>query len=614
MKTAARAMILASLAGAACSSDPGDGPLNPSGSASDSTGTDTNVPGESGVSPSTTSTASGTGGGVNPSTTASGGGTGGTVSPTTTSSSMVTEMPPPNNGTCVAGVPTSSQIPRLTNLQYDAVVKDVLKVTSPDGSWSAGFEADSKGELSSTQWAQYRTAADKIAAAVMAGPLGAELTCATVDAACFEGHVRDLGRQMFRRPLTDDEVASFMALTEVEPAGTSAEMAEALVYTLLVSPSFLTRAELDAPTEVVPGTEASPQTAFKLSNYEVASRLSFLIWNSVPDQALNDAADAGELQTKDQIAAHAKRMIGEEFRDKVSPVIVAAHRFYANISDTSSTSRWGRTVHSSANFPEYNENQTPALLSEMDAFFAEVGYGGSFDQLFLSNVAYVNKDTAPLYGLSAADYGTELERVELTGTDRPGFLTRGAFLSSYAHEESTSPILRGVFLVHLMGGTTGAPNPAALLTPLPPGEYKTNAEATTALTGVAADCKGCHWYVINPPGFVLENFSAVGSIQTKDPVYGGDIVTAVENVPFPGGAKPVANALELMTGIAEGRKAKEIYAQKWVSYATGRESNDFDTCTVQAIANNIEAGQYNLANVLADITQAESFRLRASAQ
>jgi hypothetical protein len=229
-------------------------------------------------------------------------------------------------------------------------------------------------------------------------------------------------------------------------------------------------------------------------------------------------------------------------------------------------------------------------------------------------VAYVNADTAPIYGLDAADYGAELERVELNAMERPGFLTRGAFLSSFAHEERTSPILRGVFIVQLMGGTTGVASQEALTTPLPPGEYKTTREATTALTGVAADCKGCHWTNINPPGFLLENFSPVGSIQTKDPVYGGDIVTAVDTVPFPDGNRAAANAFELMTGIAAGRKAKEIYAQKWLTYATGRESNDNDTCTVKTIADNIDKGGYSLANVLADITQAESFRLRVSAQ
>src|SRR5690606_34716801 len=135
----------------------------------------------------------------------------------------------------------------------------------------------------------------------------------------LEAGVRDLGRKMFRRPLTDEEVASFTTLADVEPAGMPDEIAEAVVYTMLISPSFLMRTELDAPEVMVRG---AGQTAFQLSDYEVASRLSFLIWSSVPDATLEAAADAGELQTPEQIRAQATRMLGDEFRDKITPVIV----------------------------------------------------------------------------------------------------------------------------------------------------------------------------------------------------------------------------------------------------------------------------------------------------
>src|SRR5690606_28545091 len=104
-----------------------------------------------------------------------------------------------------------------------------------------------------------------------------------------------------------------------------------------------------------------------------------------------------------------------------------------------------------------------------------------------------------------------------------------------------------------------------------------------------------------------------GTIQTTDPVYGGAIDTKVDSVPFPAGAKPINNAYELMTELAAGRRTKEIYAEKWVHYATGRVPNDIDRCTVNAIAANIDAGA-TLASVLADITQADSFRLRVAAQ
>jgi hypothetical protein len=252
-------------------------------------------------------------------------------------------------------------------------------------------------------------------------------------------------------------------------------------------------------------------------------------------------------------------------------------------------------------------------MAEMDTFFAEVGFQGQFQDLFLSNVVYVNEDTAPLYGVEGIT-GPELQRVELDGTERPGFLTRGAFLSSFAHERDTSPILRGAFILTLMGADLGIPDPEFALTELPVGDYATNREAVTALTSVDPSCVSCHQTVINPPGFVLENFSAVGSIQTTDPEYGGVIDTAVDAVAFPDGAKPINNAFELMTELSAGSVAKHIYAQKWVAYATGRDANDFDQCTAETIAGKLGTGAYSLASVLADITQAESFRYRVAAQ
>lgn len=618
MKTAARTLILAGLVGAACSGEAGD---NTPGNVTDTV--NPTVPGmnDPSVPPGPGGTGS-VGDPSNPGQPAGGDGTtpvDGPSNPATVPGGTGDDGIPaaPSTGQCQVGVPATTQIPRLTNLQYDRVVKDIFGV-APDsgGSWSESFEPDSRGELPVTQWGQYRATAERIAAAVMNTPLGEELAQAAADRSALEASVRSLGRQVFRRPVTDDEVASLMTLADVEPAGTPAEIAEMVVYTMLISPSFLMQTEFGGTEVVVPGTESSgtPQTAVQLTSHQIAARLAFLIWNTVPDEELNAAADADQLQTVDQIRAQAERMLGAEFHDKVAPVLIGAHRLWANIEETSSTSRWGKTPHDSALFPEYSDAQPQALMAETDRFFADVAFDGEFEDLFLSNVAYVNQDTAPLYGLDPSGFGPELQRVELDPVERPGFITRGAFLSSFAHERNTSPILRGTFILSIMGGETPAPDPRALEVELPPGDYKTNREAVAALTSVEPSCQGCHENIINPPGFVLENFSAVGSIQTVDPEYGGPIDTAVDAVAFPGGPKPVANAYELMTELAASRRPKEIYAQKWVSYATGRDANDYDLCLVNVIADKLDAGGYPIAHILADITQAESFRLRVAAQ
>lgn len=603
MKTATRALILASLFGAGCSASP-EGELgNPNDPAVPGV---PSVPGQQPPGGTDVPSVTPPGGTATPGVPGVPGGPG----TTPTSTPPGTNPPPPPNE-CVAGVPVTSQIPRLTNLQYDTVVRDVFGVTSPDGSWSSTFEADSKGELTSTQWAQYKSAASKIADAVMGTALGTELTTAAASKTTLEASIRQLGRKALRRPLSDAEVAGFASLYDVEPQGTAAQVAKEVVFALLVSPSFLMRTELDAPEEQIPGTNT---TGYKLSSHEVAARLSFLIWNSVPDDVLDAAADADQLQTKEQIKAQAERMLGAEFQDKVAPVVAAANRFYAGIDETLSSSRWGKTTHDKSIFPEFDDAQIAASLAELDRFFADVSFSGQFEDLFLSNVAYVNKDTASIYEVDG-NFGAELQRVELDATDRPGFLTRAAFLNSFAHTKDTSPILRGVYILGLMGTATGGAAPDFDQFSLPDADYKTNREAVTALTSVRGDCVACHQAVINPPGFVMERYSATGKIQTVDPNYGGEIDTKVDAVPFPDGPAPVNDPFELMTKLALGRQTKEIYGSKFVSFATGRDPNGYDLCTAMAIADAIESGTHsNLAGVLADITQADSFRLRVAAQ
>lgn len=606
MKTSTRALILASLFGAACSGNEPDAPLGGPGDPPTPVAPTVTAPGVTPTGPGVTPTGPGvtpTGPGVTPTT----GPTGGTG---TTGPGNTTEPPLPPPGECMAGVPTTSQIPRLTNAQYNTAVVDLFGVESPSGSWSLDFDVDSSGEITASKWGQYKGAADKIAEAVMGTALGTELTAAAGSKATLEASITELGRKVIRRPLTAAEVTAFSSLADVQPTGTPAEIAEEVIYAMLVSPSFLMRTELDAPEEAVAGTD---QTAFKLSSYEVASRLSFMIWNSVPDQALNDAADADQLQTKEQIAAQATRMLGAEFQEKVAPVIAAAHRLYADINDTVSTSRWGKTTHDKSVFPEYADGQLAVSMEEINRFFADVAFTGQFEDLFLSNVAYVNEVTAPIYGLTGIT-GSELQRVELDAAERPGFLTRAGFLNSFAHPDRTSPILRGVFILRMMGAQTGMPSPEAENAQAPDAAYATERDYITALTSVAPDCVACHQTLINPPGFVLEKFNAVGAVQTKD-ARGGDINTKVDSVAFPDGAKAINDAQELMTAIAAGRETKNIYAGKLVSYGTGRDANAYDQCTTNVILAKLESGEYtNLASLLADITQHDSFRLRTAAQ
>ena len=189
-------------------------------------------------------------------------------------------------------------------------------------------------------------------------------------------------------------------------------------------------------------------------------------------------------------------------REKTAPLVSAYHREYFDMENAES--HWWKGSHDTSKFPEYSDGALPALMQEVDRFFEDLAFeGGSFADLFLSGVAFVNQDTAAIYGLDPADYGPELTRVELDAAERPGLLTRAGFLSSFSHYDATSPILRGAYItVNIIGLNPGEPDPDFFLTPPPQGTFNTEREYVEALTSEPA-CTGCHTPFINPPSYAF---------------------------------------------------------------------------------------------------------------
>jgi Protein of unknown function (DUF1592)/Protein of unknown function (DUF1588)/Protein of unknown function (DUF1585)/Protein of unknown function (DUF1595) len=507
-------------------------------------------------------------------------------------------------GACTPGVPSTSQIPRLKNRQYDAVVRDLLGVTATaDGrAPSAGLYTDYDGPMNTDAWRLYKEVGAKVAAAVMSGTNKTKfIGCEPAMAGCMSQTITDFGRKAFRRPLTEAEITRFEKLgadlAQANPAPSAAQIAEATLEAFLVSPSFLQITEL---------TTESEGSAYRLSPFEVAARLSFLLWGSVPDDELNAAADGNLLASKDQILTQAKRMIA--VRAKTGPMVTAFHRNYAAMDDPAG--HWWKPQHDTAKFPLYSAAAQEAMPKEMDLFFEEVAFnGGSFKDLFTSNVGFVNKDTAPIYGLDPASYTTEMTKVSLDENQRPGFLTRIGFLSSFSRYDGTSPLLRGAFItINLIGLNPGSPPPEAAQTPLPAGTFLTQRALFEEMTKPSS-CTGCHTPFINPPGWVLENYDSIGKWQTIDPL--GGAIDATATVTFsPTNKQSVSSAKQMMDEIAKGEEARRIYAEKWVSFAYARPANSNDACVVGELDAKLANEGYTVLQLLADLTQADSFRLR----
>jgi hypothetical protein len=504
--------------------------------------------------------------------------------------------------TCQPGVPATSQVPRMLDSEYDNVVRDLLGVTtlaSTNQPPSYSLLADSPGDITSDAWRLYLSVADEIASSVMSGTQKTKfISCdPAATPSCLSDTVKSFGRKAFRRPLTDTEVSSFLRLTSVSPQGTPDEIAEAILYTFLASPSFIMLPELGSDKE---------GDAIKLTSYEVATRLSFLLWNSVPDDTLNAAADSDQLQTKDQILAQAERMLKDP---RAQTGLIAFGRYY--LGTQQQASHWGKMDHDSSVYPQFSTADYVPLLGEIDSFFSDVAFGGgAFKDLFLSNVGFVDRDTAPLYGLDPSKYGTDLTRVTLDANQRPGFLTRVGFLSSYSHYATTSSILRGAFItLNVLGIDTGTPPVGANQTPLPAGNYTTERQVEEAVTA-GQTCAGCHANYLNPPGYVLEHYDAIGGWQDTDPL--GGAIDGAADVIFTADAMPqhITSPLELMQAIAVTPGAQHHFCEQMVAYASGRTPNPSDACTVDVLANRTATGNYPIASMFSDYTQTDAFRLR----
>jgi hypothetical protein len=515
------------------------------------------------------------------------------------------------SASCTPGVPPTSQIPRLTNAQYDRTVRDLLGVTALTahaGSVPSNLLAtDQAGGLTDIAWAAYQTVGEAIAEQVMADPALRPrfITCDPAVSGCLHDTVASFGRKAFRRPLVAEEIAAFDAViakgSEITPTGAPGEVAQALLYLFLVSPSFLQRSEL---REISDGAGH-----FTLSSFEVASRLSYLLWGSTPDDALDLAADAQQLETPTQILVQAQRMVEDE---KARDVIGAFHRSYLLMG---TNTRWDNTNKDPVKYPAFDRNLVGLLQQETEMFFDHVVFAknGTFEDLLQSPVAFVSSATAPLYGLDPAKFTTNLTETTLEG--RPGFITRAGFLNAYSGYEGTSPILRGAFISkQVLGISIGAPPPGAEQTPLPPAsaELDTNRKRYAAMTS-GPQCAGCHVPLVNPPGFALESFDTVGAWQTMEHDTGApidddaDILLAED-----GPAVHVSGPVELMAAIASAPGAKAQYASRLVSFSTGRAGHPDDACTVRELAAKMTASGYTILHLVTDLTQTLSFRVRTA--
>ena len=495
----------------------------------------------------------------------------------------------------------ADRFPRLTHRQWEETVKDLFRLPAESG-LSASFTPDpqlgrfdnniARLSTSSGLWRDYQQASETIAGRVVnEAAVYDALVGGTTDAREW---VAAFGQRAFRRPLQPAELDRYVELfggaQAVFPQHDAFKAGVRLVVQgMLQSPFFLYRTELSA---------ARKGLGIPLDNYEVASRLSYLFWNSMPDDQLFEAAKTGELATSEGVRRHASRLFDD-------PRTTAQFRRFHY--QAFAVSEYADIDKSTSVYPSWRREVAGMMQEEALRFLENiVTTGGGVSDVLLSTKAYVNADLAKIYGLQGT-FGTDYVEVELDPTQRAGLLTRAGFLARNATLDESDPIHRGVFInIDVLCRPITAPaNIPEQLDKV----GNTTREKIDSITGVGTCGEGCHHTIINPLGFAFESFDAVGAYRTTD--RGFPVDTAATYHFADGRAITYANAIELSQKLAASPEVHACYSQQLLEFMLGRELQTLDRVVVRDMAERSLEDKLSIKDLVLDVVSSETFRARS---
>jgi hypothetical protein len=454
---------------------------------------------------------------------------------------------------------------RISSLEYRNAVRDLFGETT-DLTAASGFPSDEKvgsfianikTTLSPTNNEGYMSAAEAVSSRFVARFASAS-GCAASDAACAERYLLGVARRAFHGTLDTEASNALKTLhTNVRQMLDANGAVEAVVRSILLSPRFLFMIEA--------GTAGADAAA--LTPQEVAGRLAAFIWRSVPDQALLDAADSGGLATSAQIMQRAEMMLADPRGLAMLDDFVLQ---WLQIADILRISR-----DDAAFTPALRD----AMAREITLVFENAVANGatSFSQLLTSNMSYINRDLATLYGASAP--ATDFASAALPD-NRRGILTRAAFLAVNAHPQKPSQVLRGKAVrEQLLCDRIPAPPPGVERN-IPVGSNQTTQEAVDAHTSVA-ECAGCHKW-LDPIGYAFNAYDNIGRYRETE---NGKTVN-IQGELFKGPLSPVTGTFsgphELQQLLASTEYVQQCFAVQVSRFALGRDEAAADACSLKS--------------------------------
>lgn len=507
--------------------------------------------------------------------------------------------------------PGKSPIRRLTRFEYNNTIRALVgDTTNPanqlpveEQDQNIGFNNTAQLLVVTTGLAEkYMTMAEGVSSRATADLVGLTgCDAAQQDEACAVAWIEKFGKRAYRRPLTDDQKAAFLTVfqTGVALGGGGApgflQGVQMVIETALQSPEFMYRIEADGTVD--PALKgADGESIIRLDDYEMASRLSYMLWGSMPDEALFAAADAGQLRTKDQIAAQARRMLD----DPQARLLV--DEFHLEWLDYDHIQNIAKDA---AIYPDWSTHVGQLMQEETRQFLGHAVFdGGDLRTLLTASYSYMNADLAAFYGVDAPGAGETFTRVELDPARHAGILSLGSLMSIYAHTNQTSPVHRGKLVRERFLCGVLKPPPNNFKAPEPDPNATTRVRFEQHRTDPA--CNACH-KLMDPIGFGLENFDAVGRYRTMDGVNPVDAQGELSETDVDG---TFDGAIELSEKLGDSHTVEQCYATQWFRFGYGRAETEEDACNMNAIDLAFAESGGNIRELIVALTQTDAFLYR----
>ena len=415
--------------------------------------------------------------------------------------------------------------------------------------------------------------------------------------ACAYDILASLAQRAYRRPVDEAEVNMLMGFYQAGLSdGNFDSGIQLALERLLISPDFLFRIERD-PANVEPGSD------YELTGIELASRLSFFLWSSIPDAELLNAASTGTLQNPQVLEQQTRRMLADPRSKALVQNFASQWLYLRNLPSL---------VPDAVEFPEFDENLRDAFRQESELFFESlIRENRSVLDLLGNGYTYMNERLAKHYGVPNV-YGSHFRRIYLDGEiaeQRGGILGQGSLLTATSYANRTSPVLRGKWiLTNILGTPPPAPPPDVADLP-ESGSDGQPANIRDRMLQHRADpaCSGCH-APMDPLGLALENYDAIGRWR----------ITGEAGLPIDAsGQLPNGSqfyGLQGLRGLLLERSDEFIgtVTEKLLAYAMGRSPEYFDKPTIRSIVRNAALENHSWSSIIVGIVQSVPFRKRRS--